>query len=48
VADLPGSIQRNVKRARATIHQLKGGVMRVEFDGRMVRFLSEEARAQAA
>jgi hypothetical protein len=46
VADLPNAIKRDVDRARATVRQYTGSAIRVESDGKTVRFLSESRQME--
>jgi hypothetical protein len=46
VADLPNAIKRDVDRARATVRQYAGNSIRVETDGKVVRFMSESRRIE--
>jgi site-specific DNA recombinase len=46
VADLPNAIKRDVDRARATVRQYTGNAIRVESDGKTVRFLGESRRME--
>ena len=48
VADLPNAIKRDVDRARATVRQYAGNTIRVETDGKTVRFMSESGRIERA
>jgi hypothetical protein len=42
------SIKRDVDRARATVPQYAGNTVRVETDGKTVRFMSENGRIERA
>jgi hypothetical protein len=46
VHDLPNAIKRDVDRARATVRQYTGNAIRVESDGKTVRFLSESRQME--
>ncbi len=48
VADLPNTIKRDVDRARATVRQYTGNSIKVETDGKTVRFMSESMRLETA
>jgi site-specific DNA recombinase len=48
VADLPNVVKRDPDRARASIRQITGGSLRVESDGKMVRFLARQGQVEAA
>jgi site-specific DNA recombinase len=46
VADLPNAIKRDVDRARATVRRYTGNTIRVESNGKTVRFLGESRRLE--
>jgi site-specific DNA recombinase len=48
VEDLPNAVKRDIDRARATVRQYTGNSIRVESDGKMVRFMSESRRIETA
>jgi site-specific DNA recombinase len=48
VDDLPNAIKRDIDRARATVRQYTGNSIRVESDGKTVRFMSESGRMEAS
>jgi site-specific DNA recombinase len=48
VADLGNVVKRDPNRARATIRQITGGKLRVESDGKMVRFIAKQGQVEAA
>jgi hypothetical protein len=47
VADLPNALKRDLDRARATLRRYVGSSIRVESDGKTVRFMSESRRMEA-
>lgn len=46
VADLPNAVKRDLDRSRATVRQYTGNSIRVESDGKTVRFMSESKRLE--
>jgi site-specific DNA recombinase len=48
VDDLPNAVKRDPDKARATIRQYTGNEIRVETDGKTVRFMSESRRIETA
>jgi hypothetical protein len=48
VEDLPNAVKRDVDRARATVRQYTGNAIKVETDGKTVRFMSESMRLETS
>jgi site-specific DNA recombinase len=48
VEDLPNAVKRDIDRARATVRQYTGNAIKVETDGKTVRFMSESMRLETS